>query len=171
MTGITRIGKESIFSDLNNLAVVTTTSDAYSEAFGFTQREVSQALREYRLSEQEADVRAWYDGFSFGAHKDIYNPWSILNFLKYKRFEAYWANTSSNSLVGKMIRESSRDIKLTMEDLLLGHSFHTRLDEQIVYSRLYENETAIWSLLLASGYLKVLRYEAGMTSLGDWVDD
>lgn len=171
MTGITRVGKESIFSDLNNLAVVTTTSHAYSDAFGFTQREVSGALQEYALSEREEDVKAWYDGFSFGTRKDIYNPWSILNYLKYGRFNAYWANTSSNSLVGRLIRESSQDMKRTMEDLLNGRSFHTRLDEQIVYSQLYENETAIWSLLLASGYLKVMRYEAGMTSIGDWAED
>ena len=158
MTGITRVSKESIFSDLNNLAVVTTTSNKYADSFGFTQEEVSEALCEFGMSDKEETVRYWYDGFTFGEKTDIYNPWSIINFLDEKRFSTYWANTSSNSLVGKLIREGSRDIKVTMEDLLNGGLLHTRIDEQIVFSQLGHNEYAIWSLLLASGYLKVENY-------------
>ena len=158
MTGITRVSKESMFSDLNNLAVVTTTSDQYSDAFGFTQEEVSDALAEFGISEMEGNVRNWYDGFTFGNRTDIYNPWSIINFLKAKKFSAYWANTSSNSLAGKLIREGSRNIKMVMEDLLAGGVLHTKIDEQIVFNRLDNSEAAIWSLLLASGYLKVENY-------------
>ena len=158
MTGITRVSKESIFSDLNNLAVVTTTSDKYSDALGFTQEEVSHALAEFGMSEMEGYVGDWYDGFTFGNRTDIYNPWSILNFLKEKKFSTYWANTSSNSLVGKLIREGSRDVKMVMEDLLEGGILHTEIDEQIVFSQLDSDEAAIWSLLLASGYLKVEHY-------------
>ena len=158
MTGITRVSKESIFSDLNNLAVVATTSNKYADSFGFTQEEVSEALCEFGMSDREETVRYWYDGFTFGERTDIYNPWSIINFLDEKRFSTYWANTSSNSLVGKLIREGSRDIKVTMEDLLNGGILHTRIDEQIVFSQLGHNEYAIWSLLLASGYLKVENY-------------
>lgn len=84
MTGITRVSKESIFSDLNNLAVVTTTSDRYSTAFGFTQEEVFKSLDDMGLGERRDDVKRWYDGFVFGEHRDIYNPWSITNFLKEK---------------------------------------------------------------------------------------
>lgn len=155
MTGITRVSKESIFSDLNNLEVVTTTSDKYADLFGFTQQEVSDALREFGLSEMEESVKDWYDGFTFGNRTDIYNPWSIINFLDKKRLSTYWANTSSNSLVSKLIREGSKDVKMIMENLLDGGTLRTRIDEQIVFDQLDHNEYAIWSLLLASGYLKV----------------
>ena len=155
MTGITRVSKESIFSDLNNLEVVTATSDKYADFFGFTQREVSDALKEFGLADREEEVKLWYDGFIFGETADIYNPWSILNFLDKKRFSTYWANTSSNSLVGKLIREGSKDVKIIMENLLKGEVLCTKIDEQIVFNQLDHNEYAIWSLLLASGYLKV----------------
>jgi len=158
MTGITRVSKESIFSDLNNLKVVTTTSDEYATSFGFTEQEVFFALDKCNLSGEKDSVKLWYDGFIFGEHKDIYNPWSILNFLDTGKFTTYWANTSSNSLVGKLIREGSSDIKEQFEQLLHGQSIKCYIDEQIVYSQLAENEDAIWSLLLASGYLKVLSY-------------
>ncbi len=154
MTGITRISKESVFSDLNNLKVVTSTSDEYAASFGFTEEEVAAALEEYGLSEKKEQVRHWYDGFIFGEYKDIYNPWSILNFLDTEKFTTYWANTSSNGLVGKLIREGDPEVKIIMEDLLQGKSFHAMIDEQIIFSQLAHNTNAIWSLFLASGYLK-----------------
>ena len=154
MTGITRVSKESIFSDLNNLAVVTTTSDMYADSFGFTEEEVAASLGEYGLGDKMAEVRYWYDGFVFGERRDIYNPWSILNYLKTGNLGTYWANTSSNSLAGKLVQEGSREVKMTMEGLLEGSSFHTKIDEQIVFNQLDNDESAIWSLLLASGYLK-----------------
>ena len=158
MTGITRVSKESIFSDLNNLTVVTTTSDAYADCFGFTEGEVWAALEEYGLSEKRDEVRSWYDGFTFGSRSDIYNPWSILNFLKTGKFAAYWANTSSNGLIGKLIQGGNPNIKMVMEDFLLGKSFHVQLDEQIVFSQLDRKESAVWSLLLAGGYLRMKSY-------------
>ena len=159
MTGITRVSKESIFSDLNNLEVVTTTSDKYATTFGFTEKEVFAALDECGLSGQKDKVKQWYDGFTFGKHKDIYNPWSILNLLDKGTFMTYWANTSSNSLVGKLIREGSRRVKESFERLLSGESIKTPIDEQIVYNQLDGNEESSWSLLLASGYLKVISYD------------
>ena len=159
MTGITRVSKESIFSDLNNPAVITTTSNLYTDSFGFTQEEVDQALVEYGLADHREMVKKWYDGFTFGKRKGIYNPWSILNYLKTGEIATYWANTSSNNLVGKLIREGNRNVKTAFEQLLDGDSLRTPLDEQIVYSQLDKEEQAIWSLLLASGYLKVLDYE------------
>lgn len=155
MTGITRVSKESIFSDLNNLEVVTTTSEKYADCFGFTEKEVFAALEEYGLSAQRQKVKDWYDGFSFGEKRDIYNPWSILNFLDKKRVGAYWANTSANSLVEKLLREGKVNIKQTFEDLLNGGTLHMEIDEQIVYNQLAAKKNAVWSLLLASGYLKV----------------
>ena len=160
MTGITRISKESIFSDLNNLKVVTTTSDEYATSFGFTEEEVFAALEECGLSEEKVHVKHWYDGFIFGNHKDIYNPWSILNFLDTGKLTTHWANTSSNNLAGKVIQEGGRSIKEKFETLLRGESIQSPIDEQLVYSQLGGNETTIWSLLLASGYLKVLSYES-----------
>ncbi len=158
MTGITRISKESVFSDLNNLEVVTATSEKYQDKFGFTQQEVSDALKEYGLSEKENDVRDWYDGFIFGKQTDIYNPWSIINYLDKRAFSTYWANTSSNSLAGKLIREGNQDVKMIMEDLLEGKSLCAEIDEQIIFNHLDEDENAVWSLFLASGYLKAERY-------------
>ena len=123
MTGITRVSKESVFSDLNNLKVITTTSNEYGTVFGFTEQEVAAALTEYGFENRMLDIKEWYNGFIFGKWKDIYNPWSIVNFLDTGILEAYWANTSSNNFVGKLIREGSRDIKIVMEDLLKEKSF------------------------------------------------
>ncbi|MCI9318552.1 MAG: AAA family ATPase [Lachnospiraceae bacterium] len=156
MTGITRVSKESIFSDLNNLKVVTTTSGKYEDCFGFTEEEVFAALGEFGLSDRKQQVKDWYDGFSFGKKKDIYNPWSIINFLDEKRVGAYWANTSANSLVGKLIREGSIDVKETFQALLGGETLNVEIDEQIIYEQLLSKKNAVWSLLLASGYLKVV---------------
>ena len=159
MTGITRVSKESIFSDLNHLEVITTTSDKYGTSFGFTEEEVFNAMDMLGLTDQKEDVKSWYDGFVFGKYKDIYNPWSILNFLDKGRISTYWANTSANSLVATLLREGNRRIKEQFESLLLGESLYVPIDEQIVYSKLNGNENAIWSLLVACGYLKVLSVE------------
>ena len=168
MTGITRISKESIFFDLNNLSVVTSTSDMYAESFGFTEDEVYTALKEYGIEQQMPEVKQWYDGFSFGSRRDIYNPWSILNYLKTEKFAPYWANTSSNSLVSKLIREGSGKIKEAFEFLLKDESIRTTIDEQIVYDLLDQDEQAVWSLLLASGYLTVKNFETYTTEFGEW---
>ena len=168
MTGITRISKESIFSDLNNLSVVTSTSDMYAESFGFTEDEVYTALKEYGIEQQMPEVKRWYDGFSFGSRRDIYNPWSILNYLKTEKFAPYWTNTSSNSLVSKLIREGSGKIKEAFESLLKDESIRTTIDEQIVYDLLDQDEQAVWSLLLASGYLTVKNFETYTTEFGEW---
>ncbi len=159
MTGVTRIGKESIFSDLNNLEVVTATSEKYGDSFGFTEGEVFAALEAYGFADRKKEVKKWYDGFTFGGKKDIYNPWSIINYLDKGKLGAYWANTSSNSLVGKLIQEGSKEIKIEMERLLSGKTLVAEIDEQLAYSQLSTKQNAIWSLLLASGYLKVVGYE------------
>ena len=171
MTGITRINKESIFSDLNNLKVVTTTSEKYSDCFGFTEEEVFAALDEFGLSGQKQKVKDWYDGFTFGDRGDIYNPWSVISFRSEKKAGAYWANTSSNSLVGKLIQEGSRDVKESFETLLQGGSIAAEIDEQVVYSMLGDDEQALWSLLLASGYLKVKKSGSCASESGEWEQD
>ena len=159
MTGVTRVGRESIFSDLNNLEVVTTTSEKYEDSFGFTEQEVWEALQECGLYENRLAVKDWYDGFAFGKRKDIYNPWSIINYLDKKRLSTYWANTSSNGLVDQLIREGSVDIKISMENLLKGGRLYKEIDEQIIFDQLDADENAIWSLFLAGGYLKAESHE------------
>lgn len=155
LTGITRISKESIFSDLNNLTVITTTSEKYSTQFGFTQEEVFRALETYGLASQRDKVKYWYDGFSFGTQRDIYNPWSITCFLEEKKFKPYWVNTSSNEMITSLIQRGNAETKTIMEELLEGRELITEIDEEIIFEQLGKKKNAIWSLLLASGYLKV----------------
>lgn len=157
ITGITRVAKESIFTGMNNLNVVTTTSDEYATAFGFTEKEVFSALDDMELGNEKDDVKKWYDGFTFGNHTDIYNPWSISFFIrKNGKYENYWADTSSNGLVHSLMQTGIPGIKQTMEALLQGKSFEAELDEKIVFDQLDGSASAVWSLLLATGYLKVL---------------
>lgn len=171
MTGITRVSKESIFSDLNNLKVVTTTSPKYGDCFGFTEEEVFAALEEYGMSDRKQQVKDWYDGFTFGNITDIYNPWSIINYLDEKKVGAYWANTSANSLVDKLIREGSPEDKEIFEQLLQGEHIRMEIDEQIVYHQLSVKKNAVWSLLLAGGYLKVVTYKQYVTDYGEWKEE
>ena len=160
ITGITRISKESIFSDLNNLDVITTSSEEYATAFGFTEEEVFAALDAAGLGSEKQEVKRWYDGFTFGSHTDIYNPWSIASFVGKKGvYRAYWTNTSTNGLVNSLIQGGSSDLKQTMESLLKGESFTAEIDEQIVFDRLNDSANAVWSLLLATGYLKIMKTE------------
>ena len=159
MTGITRVSKESIFSDLNNLVVVTTTSNQYEIAFGFTEEEVFNSLDEQGLSDKKDIVKTWYDGFTFGDKKDIYNPWSIINFLKFKSLKTYWADSSSNGLINSLVQKGSPYIKTMIENLISGEKINVIVDEQIVFSELDYSEDAVWSLMLASGYLKVVSSE------------
>lgn len=168
LTGITRVSKESIFSDLNNLKVVTTTSSLYGDSFGFTEEEVFEALDEYDLSDKKEEVKKWYDGFIFGSIKDIYNPWSIINYLSERRVGTYWANTSSNSLIGKLIRQGGKQIKEMFRQLLTGENIEAEIDEQIVYNQLDLDENAVWSLFLASGYLKVKNYRVQQLGYMEW---
>ena len=155
LTGITRVSKESIFSDLNNLVVVTATTKKYEDSFGFTEQEVFHALDDRGLGDQKEAVKQWYDGFTFGSLKDVYNPWSITNFLDQKEIRPYWANTSSNGLVSRLLQAADNDAKEKIESLLHGEVIVVPLDEQIVFNQLDKNTDAVWSLMLASGYLKV----------------
>ena len=168
LTGITRVSKQSIFSDLNNLNVITTTSEEYATFFGFTEQEVFQALEEFGLADKKELVKQWYDGFTFGNHTDIYNPWSITNYLDKKKIGAYWAATSSNTLINSLIQQSATDMKEKMEILLQEKEILVTFDEQIVFEQLQQDKNAIWSLLLASGYLKVLEVEQRGILLEPW---
>ena len=174
ITGITRVARESIFTGMNNLDVITTTSNEYATSFGFTEDEVFTSLENAGLGEQKEKVKKWYDGFTFGAFTDIYNPWSIVSFIKKKgKYDNYWSNTRGNGLVNQLIQKGNPGIKQIMEDLLQCKSFEAKIDEKIVFDQLNGSADAVWSLLLATGYLKVLRVrtldtdEEGVGAEGD----
>ena len=157
LTGITRVARESIFSDLNNPKVVTATSPEYATSFGFTETEVSDAMGEFGLDGPGAfdEVRRWYDGFVFGGVPDVYNPWSITNYLDTGRLAPYWANTSGNALVSKIVREGDADLKADFEALLSGDTIEKQFDEQVSFDDLGRRPGAVWGLLVAGGYLRV----------------
>ena len=111
---------------------------------------------EQGLSDKKDIVKTWYDGFTFGDKKDIYNPWSIINYLKFKKFTTYWADSSSNGLINSLVQKGSPYIKTMLETLISGKNIKVPIDEQIVFSELDYSEDAVWSLMLASGYLKVI---------------
>lgn len=170
ITGVTRIGKESIFSDLNTPDVITVTSEAYASCFGFTEAEVESALTEYELK-NKSEVKAWYDGFTFGSVHDIYNPWSIIKFLQNRKLEPYWVNTGNNLLVGNLVKAAGKDVKSRFEELLNGGLVRTNILEDIVFQDLNKNSEALWTLLASSGYLKIAgayndgTYDLALTNL------
>lgn len=157
ITGITRVAKESIFTGMNNLKVITATSGKYETAFGFTEEEVFAAPDAAGLGSEKQDVKRWYDGFIFGRRADIYNPWSIVSFINKKgEYDTYWSNTSGNELINTLIQTGIPDIKQTREQLIQGKSFEAEIDERIAFDQLTGSADAVWSLLLATGYLKVV---------------
>jgi hypothetical protein len=158
ITGITRVSKESMFSDLNNLMFITTTSEKYATAFGFTEEEVFAAMDEYGMTTRD-EMKHWYDGFQFGSVTDIYNPWSVINALDTKKYAPYWVNTSSNALLNKIMKQGNAELKMQMEELLKGNSITCFVDEEVVYNQLDTNPEAVWSLMVATGYLKVEKVE------------
>lgn len=185
MTGITRVSKESLFSDLNNLNVVAMTSKEYASCFGFTESEVFTTMDEFGMTNKD-EVKRWYDGFTIGNMQDIYNPWSIICFLDKKQLKPYWANTSSNGLISSLIRKGSKNIKMQFEFLLSGKTIRSRINEEMVFNQLGGSEYAVWSLLLTSGYLKIVggygkEYELSLTNyevkqtfedmVRDWFDE
>ncbi len=157
ITGITGIARESILTSMNNLSVITTTSNEYATSFGFTEEEVFTALDNAGLGDQKQKVKRWYNGFNFGICTDIYNPWTIVSFINKKGdYNIYWSDTSGNGLVNQLIQKGVPNIKQTMEDLLQGKSFEADIEEEIVFDQLNGSTDAVWSFLLATGYLKVL---------------
>jgi hypothetical protein len=154
LTGITRVSKESLFSDFNNIEICTLSSVKYQEYFGFTEEEVFAAMDEYGLTNKD-EVKYWYDGFTIGDLRDIYNPWSVTNFLGKKKIAPYWANTSSNKLVSDLLREGDAELKSDFEYLLCGGTVTKQINEELVYSQLDKTRDSVWSLLTMSGYLKI----------------
>lgn len=155
MTGVVRVSSESMFSDLNHITVYGIMQRKFSEYFGFTEKEVKEALEYYGLSDSFSDVKQWYDGYKFGDN-EIYNPWSILNFIDNEKLDPYWVNTGENSLLNKLINSSTVNIKPYLIRLLNGEEIETEIDEKISYKSFsYTNNEAL-TMLLLTGYLTVV---------------
>ena len=155
LTGITQISKESFFSDMNHLKVFSLSSKEYECSFGFTEEEVFAAMDAQHLANKD-EVKAWFNGFTIGSRTDIYNPWSIINFLRDKELKPYWVNSSSNKLINEYFRQGSVSLKNALEDLMHGVSLFTHMHEETSFLDIATDETALWSLLVANGYLKIV---------------
>ena len=153
MTGIIRVIKAGIFSDLNNLSVYSILNDFYSDFFGFTQDEVKKALKDFNIEYELPDVKAWYDGYKFG-NSDVYNPWSILKFLQFKKLIPYWIDTSDNYLINKISKNASSDTMEALQALFSSESVEENINGNSDLSILF-GEEEIWELLLFSGYLTI----------------
>jgi len=153
MTGIIRVIKAGIFSDLNNLKVYSILNEQYSDFFGFTQDEVEKALKDFNIEYELPDVRSWYDGYKFG-NSDVYNPWSILNFLTDKKLIPYWIDTSDNYLINKTLKNASSDTMEALQKLFSGESVEENISGNSDLSILFDEEE-IWELFLFSGYLTI----------------
>ena len=153
MTGIIRVIKAGIFSDLNNLSVYSILNDFYSDFFGFTQGEVKKALKDFNIEYELPDVKAWYDGYKFG-NSDVYNPWSILKFLQFKKLIPYWIDTSDNYLINKTLKNASSDTMEALQKLFSGESVEENISGNSDLSILFDEEE-IWELFLFSGYLTI----------------
>jgi len=162
ITGIFRVAKESIFSDMNNLNVYTLMSDEYTQYFGFTQEEVGQILAYCNIEEDITKVAQWYNGYIFGKKKQcvIYNPWSIVMYAKKGYFEPYWVNTSGNEIIKKLATEGEKSIQLKIQNIIQGGTIgQVHIEENIIYSEIMKSENSIWSFMLMSGYLKSIKTE------------
>ena len=156
LTGVSRVAKESIFSGANNFDVYTVLKDnEFEEDFGITKEEVEKALKDFGVEKDKEEVKQWYDGYIIGKTNGIYNPWSILQYLKNKELMPYWVNTSSNDLI-KLILKNSSTVKEKIERLLKDEAIEVTIDQETVIVGIEKNEDNIWGLLLGTGYLKVV---------------
>ena len=167
LTGILRIAQESIFSGLNNLSVNTVMDDEYDSFFGFTASEIKEMLAYYGVSDKETELKDWYDGYIFGS-KDIYNPWSVINYLSKGCLpQAYWVNTGKNEVLDEVLKGATEDITEKLFALLQGDRVISKIDQNVVYRSLSEDPTNIYSLLLIAGYLKSTKKE--LQGDGSWL--
>ncbi|ASG29904.1 hypothetical protein CBG60_00520 [Fusobacterium animalis] len=153
LTGIIRVIKAGIFSDLNNLSTYTILSDNYTDSYGLTEEEVEKSLKDYGLEYEISKVKDWYDGYRFG-NSEVYNPWSILNFLRFKELRAYWVDTSGNDLINDVLKKITKDTVRALERLFNGEGLRQNISGTSDLSKLLD-ENELWELLLFSGYLTI----------------
>ena len=155
LTGVSRISKESIFSDLNNLSVYTVMNKDYAKDFGFTNEEIDKIIEDYEIEDEKEEIKKWYDGYKMGNVDNIYNPWSVLKYIKHNELKPYWVNTSSNDII-KMIIKKSYGIKEKIERLLNDEEIEVAVKLETVLKDVEKNENNIWGLFIQTGYLKVV---------------
>jgi len=153
LTGIIRVIKAGIFSDLNNLSTYTILSDVYTDSYGLTEEEVEKSLKDYGIEAEISKVKDWYDGYKFG-DSEVYNPWSIINFLRFKELRAYWVDTSGNDLINDVLKQITKDIIRALERLFDGEGLRQNISGTSDLSKLLD-ENELWELLLFSGYLTI----------------
>ncbi|QYR66542.1 AAA family ATPase [Fusobacterium animalis] len=153
LTGIIRVIKAGIFSDLNNLSTYTILSDVYTDSYGLTEEEVEKSLKDYGIEAEISKVKDWYDGYKFG-DSEVYNPWSILNFLRFKELRAYWVDTSGNDLINDVLKKITKDTVRALERLFNGEGLRQNISGTSDLSKLLD-ENELWELLLFSGYLTI----------------
>ena len=156
LTGILRVAKESIFSGLNNLSVYSIVDDSFSAYFGFTHEEIKQMAAYYGAGGKYDELCEWYDGYRFG-ESEIFNPWSVINYFQRKcRLQAYWVSTSSNDVIGEVLRKSSSELYEKLYALLRGETITTYIDTGVVYPQIGSDPSSVYSFLLVTGYLKLV---------------
>ena len=153
MTGIIRVIKAEIFSDLNNLRTYTILSDKYTDSYGLTEEEVIKSLKDYQMEYEISNVKDWYDGYRFG-DSEVYNPWSILNFLDFKELRAYWVDTSGNDLINNVLKITTKNVIIALEKLFNGEGLKQNISGTSDLSKILGNDE-IWELMLFSGYLTI----------------
>ena len=153
LTGIIRVIKAGIFSDLNNLRTYTILSDDYTDSYGLTEEEVEKSLKDYGIEAEISKVKDWYDGYKFG-DSEVYNPWSIINFLRFKELRAYWVDTSGNDLINDVLKKMTKDTVKALEKLFDGEGLRQNISGTSDLSKLLD-ENELWELLLFSGYLTI----------------
>jgi len=162
VTGCLRISRESIFTGLNNLKIVSVLDESYSEYFGFTQNEVDSFLKDYGIIDRSCEVKSWYDGYLFG-NTEVYNPWSVINYVyditnKNTDFpKPYWSNTSSNSIVRELIENADDNTRQELEELIAGGTIEKPVHEDITYEDIYKSQDNLWNFLFFTGYLKAVK--------------
>ena len=154
ITGVSRVAKESIFSGANNFKVYTVLDNEFADDFGITEEEMDKIIEDFEIQENKKEIKKWYDGYKIGEVEEIYNPWSILNYLADKKLMPYWVNTSSNDLI-KVILKNSSSVKEKMQELLKDKSIEVKINLDTVITGIENNEDNIWGLMLGTGYLKV----------------
>jgi hypothetical protein len=158
MTGILRVSKESIFSGLNNLSVCGISDEKFSTKFGFTNEEVEKMLKHFDMDSGKEEVKTWYNGYIFGK-TEIYNPWSIINYVYKGEIGPYWVNTSSNGIIVELIKKYQFQIREKLEKLISGGTIEVQLNENIVFPEIMKREDTLWNFLYNSGYLKCIKKE------------
>ena len=156
LTGVTRVSKESIFSELNNLKVCSVLSDSYCDIFGFTQEEAAKLMEECGAAGKIPELRQWYDGYRFG-WAEIYNPWSVIRYLDEGcRFQPYWLNVSGNSILHVLLEEVDEDRRRELEGLMKDIPVEATIDEGVIYGDIHESSNALYMMMLTTGYLKAI---------------